>query len=166
MTIGNSLSKLVIMIRFTTLFFLIISTNLFADVYRDKFDEVIKGIKSLDNTDYIERVTKLKKQVNTLLEQKRGICSGEFGQSIFEKGDSLAREYNALTAVQKEECYLEVKKDLASFYRTLYLKRKSYLVYAHHLQLKKLEKDYDDLAKANQAEISALEKKLKKLKKN
>ncbi len=99
-----------------------------------KFDE----IKEAQPKDYLEKIVKIRDDIEIFIEKKRRVCRGEFSTYLLLEGGEKTEESKKLSFKERKLCFHELRRLQISFINLMFDARKNYLTFLHSERLKLL----------------------------
>lgn len=107
----------------------------------DKMEKLISEMGGLSSTDYILKIDNYREKLERFIENKKGVCEGEFSTVILSRNDRVAADLKKPVKLTKEEraiCFRELKQVQKKYIEASYEAKKRYLIYLHKMRLKEL----------------------------
>lgn len=112
----------------------------------DEMEKVINEMGALKAVDYIIKIDDYREKLERFIENKKGVCEGEFSTVILARGDresETPKKPVKLTKEEREVCFRELKQIQQKYIEASYEAKKRYLVYLHEQRLQELERSKD-----------------------
>jgi len=116
----------------------------------DEMEKLINEMGALVATDYILKVDDYRSNLERFIENKKGVCEGEFSTVILSRNDRESdnpKKPVKLTKEEREVCFRELKQIQQKYIEASYKAKKRYLIHLHELRLQELEHSKDSAIK-------------------
>ena len=103
-----------------------------------KIKEEMKKLRSLEPSDFLQKIDNYRNIVERFIEHKKRVCSGEFSKVVLGE-ETVGKERKKLTKEEKDSCFSELLSLHVTYIDNLFVARSRFLAHQHEIRMKNLD---------------------------